>query len=98
MEKSQARGTAGWCSRNCGLCVCETDRQTETQRDHRQTQRGREGKRQGNTESLEVRPERKTGGSDLGGLHPPSQGTQVSPLGSEEITQRVKRCVLESEF
>lgn len=41
LEKSQARGTAGWCSRSCGLCVRE--RQTEIQRPQTETEReGRE--------------------------------------------------------
>lgn len=39
LKKSQARGTAGWCSRSCGLCVRETDRQTEIQRPQAETER-----------------------------------------------------------
>ena len=37
LEKSQAQGTAGWCSRSCGLCVRERQTDTET------TDRNREG-------------------------------------------------------
>lgn len=94
LEKSQARGTAGWCSRSCGLCVRE--RQTEIQRP--QTETEREGREEAGKDSELGGEAKKKDWGPLGGLHPPSQGTRASLLGSEETTQCVKSCVLESGF
>ena len=79
--------------------VCVRDRQTDRDTERPQTDTEREGGEEaGKYRELGGEARKEDWGSDLGGLHPPSQGTQASPLGSEEITQRVKRCVLESEF
>lgn len=78
-------------------CECVRDRQTDRDTERPQTDR-EGGKEAGKYRELGGEAKKEDWGSDLGGLHPPSQGTRASLLGSEEITQRLKRCVLESEF